>query len=131
MDNAKEPKVQQVTKEELLEHYKQREPHRFIQYDGFIAWFEDDHADSDGDTVWCRETVELMQGSTVRLLIDPDAAKDVVIRVLRKLCGWIERDGVFNPEEADLMLLEAFTERQHPIISNEAIQELKDDIIPF
>ena len=77
--------MQRKSKEQLLDHYKQREPKRFIQYDGFSGWYMDEYADAEGDAKFSGETTELMQGSTVRLLIDPDAEKEVVLRLLRKL----------------------------------------------
>ena len=78
------------TKKELLTHYAEREPKRFLQFDGF---------DTPGgcltdDTLYRTETYELMHGSAVRILIDPEADRASVYRILARLASWISDDGL-------------------------------------
>ena len=87
------------TKDELLKHYSNREPHLFYQMDGF---FEPDggddvmHPDDDGDCLCSSETCELMTGITsVRVLITPATDKKTAIRQLEKIIDWIKRDEHF------------------------------------
>lgn len=89
------------TKDALIEKYQAREPKRFFQFDGYGNFAGDCHADSDGHGMFGTVTWELMQGSTVRVLVDPTASKDEVLAMLGKITRWIEDlDGLpsFDPE---------------------------------
>lgn len=81
------------TKEELLKHYSERDPVKFIQYDVFTEGFDDMVIpDEDGDSIWSSQTQELMTGLyTIRVLIRPDIAKEVAIRGLEKTIERIKR----------------------------------------
>jgi hypothetical protein len=73
---------QQMTtrKIELLAHYMDKEPHEFIQLDDFGPC-----TDSFSDGRWASMTTELMNGSIVRMLIDPKASKDDVLVAIDRL----------------------------------------------
>jgi hypothetical protein len=87
-------------KAKLLEHYGQREPKLFYQYDGFIMDPNSHdcvmHPDEDGDCIMGPMTWELMAGADVRVLI-PARDKPTPQRaaqILRKIAMCIERDGL-------------------------------------
>lgn len=93
-------------KGEKLLHYFERDPVRFIQYDGFININESDddlmRSDQDGDCLFSSETIELMTGSVqVRLLIVPGTPAKDVIRVLGKMITWIQADPKNLKKKAD------------------------------
>ena len=101
-------------KKEMLAKYKERKPKRFVQYDGFAGvGLGDPSPDANGDGLWSTETYELMHGSTVRILIDPEASKETVLRLLCKIRDWIVQDGVYRPvatsqlRQPDIGVLEA------------------------
>lgn len=81
-------------KGQLLEHYCQREPKQFIQFDGFAGHPEDSvmRHDDDGHTLWKSVTYELMHGATVRVLVDPGTDAQTAATLMRKLANWIEQD---------------------------------------
>jgi hypothetical protein len=87
-------KIKYQTKEQLLAHYKERNPTQFIQFDGFDDLQPDDvmTVDEDGHSFFSRKTWELMHGSTVRLLVKPAASKETVLSLLHKIIKWIDRD---------------------------------------
>jgi hypothetical protein len=76
---------------EKLAQYAMREPRAFVQIDAF-AGYGDLMGDQDGDTLTGGHTIELMRGSTVRLLIAPEADAADVARCLRKMTDWIKDD---------------------------------------
>lgn len=81
-------------KVDKLLHYCHTEPRLFIQYDAFSDCEADSliHPDEQGDWLSRGNTIELMSGSTVRILINPQSTKDEVIRLLHKIIDWIQRD---------------------------------------
>ena len=93
-----------ITKQELLEHYGARDPKMFLQFDGFEApgdWYANPET---GIAVFGGTTVELMRGSAVRVLIDPSTDRAKVLQILHKLVAWIEDgglDAVAAPWELD------------------------------
>lgn len=79
------------TKEKLLEHYQEREPVKFIQYDVFTEEFDDIVIpDKDGYSLWAGRTQELMSGNyAIRVLLKPDTKKELIIKGLEKVIDWI------------------------------------------
>ena len=75
-------------KRELLEHYAWKYPKRFYQFDFStnIPPLEIDEAlDDDGDHLCWQETMELMTGVDVRVLIRPGTTRQEAIRGLEKI----------------------------------------------
>ena len=92
-------------KEVLLAHYKQREPHPFIQFDVVSdpRYFDDMVTpDSDGYSSSTVYTYELMYGSGVRILIDPETPKDKVIGSIKKVVGWIKKSKILEEQIDEL-----------------------------
>ena len=84
--------TQRKTKMELLKHYAQYEPKAFIQFDGF-DWPDDCLSNSQtGLATFRMETWELMNGSDVRILINPRTDREKALQILHELTAWIERD---------------------------------------
>jgi hypothetical protein len=87
---------------EKLIHYSERPLKTFAQYDVFINMEPNSDdvmtSDSDGDSMTCGTTQELMNSSTVRVLILPNTPKGDILRALKKIRRWIKRDGLFNDE---------------------------------
>jgi hypothetical protein len=50
--------------------------------------------DEDGHVLMGGPTDELMRGCAVRVLVRPETTKEAAIVLLRKIIGWIERDGL-------------------------------------
>jgi hypothetical protein len=89
----------QEQKRRLLEHYAEREPKRFRQFDVFTDALADCvmEPDEDGDCIFGGATYELMNGCwDVRCLINPKLNKADAVRSLRKVLECIERDGVMQ-----------------------------------
>jgi len=88
------------TKEDLLKHYSEREPKRFIQYDFMTGWEEDDfiRLDCDGDYLSRGETFELMQCADVRVLISDNVRIEDVLRGIKKLHEWITEEAKRSSE---------------------------------
>jgi len=86
--------MRKSTKGELLEKYTSRDVHTFIQYDGFINAEADCNTqpDEDKDAIFGGfATEDLMNGSNVRVLLNPATPADAVLRVLRKIVAMIEQ----------------------------------------
>lgn len=82
-------------KTDLLRHYNRREPVKFIQYDIFTKGFDDEIVipDKDGYSLFRGTTEELMTGAyTLRVLIIPNTKKEIVIKGLKKVIEWVERE---------------------------------------
>lgn len=79
---------------DLLRHYNLREPVKFIQYDVFTKGFDSIVIpDKDGYSLFRGTTEELMTGAyTIRALIIPDTKKEIVIKGLKKVIEWVERE---------------------------------------
>lgn len=95
MESKEETSPHMKTKQEKLDHYAEREPREFKQYDGF--YFEDKLGDdfttpdADGDSITFQGTCELMTGPDgVRVLIPMGTEKKDAIRLLKKITKWIE-----------------------------------------
>jgi hypothetical protein len=91
------------TKGELLEHYAEREPTAFYQFDGWHlgVGHGDDvmHPDEEGDCLASGTTYELMHGADVRVLVKRGMAPEIAAQLLEKLTSWIRRDGFEFHEE--------------------------------
>ncbi len=80
---------------ECLAHYAQREPKHFVQLD--CRYMPDDgddvmHMDENGDCATVSNTVELMRGATVRVLIPHDTDPVIAARQLKRLAKWLNRE---------------------------------------
>ena len=76
-----------------LAHYANREPKNFLQMDGFYmpeGGDSDMHPDKDGDVLEASSTVELMLGSSVRVLIPYDTDLKAALRQMKKLTKWLK-----------------------------------------
>ena len=83
-----------------LSHYTRRDPKCFLQLDGFHVTHEGDDVmrpDEDGDCLNATQTIELMCGATVRVLIPGDTDHRGAIRQLKKLAKWLKN----NPDLMD------------------------------
>ena len=82
------------TKQEILEHYAEREPKSFVQFDGWYGdkWKGDPivATDDDGRSMVRGCTTELMYGADVRLLVAPDSDPKEIVALLRQTVEWIE-----------------------------------------
>ena len=83
------------TKKEMLDHYAEKEPMLFKQYDGFYdenkRWDDITPPDYDGDNITSQKTCELMSGSPeVRVLISPQTKRKDTIRLLLKIVLCLE-----------------------------------------
>ncbi len=92
--------MKKPTKGDLLEHYAEKKPYPFVQFDFFsnvAKWDSVMHPDRDGDCVFKGPTYELMSGnSAVRILIRPDVSRKDALRGLSKIAGWIRKTKVLN-----------------------------------
>jgi adenine C2-methylase RlmN of 23S rRNA A2503 and tRNA A37 len=106
-----------------LANYASKEPKVFLQLDGHYLPEEsnngNDRHDADGDEMKVKSTVELMEGSTVRILIPFDTDINVAVRQMKKLAKWLKR----NPKFMDLI---------NPNMTNQSngYDDFEDDI-PF
>jgi hypothetical protein len=85
------------SREDLLAHYKKREPTRFAQIDGFADVPADDvmHGDESGHAILGGTTYELMSGNPeVRILIPDKTTREDAATLLRKAAEWIDRSGL-------------------------------------
>lgn len=89
------------TKGELLEHYSEKVPKEFLQFDIFTeGWDSVIVPNEDGVSIFQTETTELMTGrATIRILIIPGAKKEVVVNGLKSVTMWIEK----NPDLLEKM----------------------------
>jgi hypothetical protein len=89
-----------LLKEVLLNDYKNKQPHPFIQFDVFSdpRCFDDEVSpDEDGYCTFAGHTHELMSGAYgVRILIDPETPKNKVIGSLRKVVEWIKKSKILE-----------------------------------
>jgi len=88
------PEEKKAVKAEKLSHYSRRDPKDFVQFDGFLNTVGDCvmKPDADGDCLFSSDTVELMSGVDVRLLVVPGTSAVDVVRVLDKFKDWVQRD---------------------------------------
>lgn len=85
------------TKQELLDHYSDKEPHLFWQWDGFNEQWGDNVTghDEDGHQVFGSETYELMSGfPAVRVLVEPGTSKEDALALLSKITGRVKESGI-------------------------------------
>ena len=88
-----------MSKDELIEHYSKKAPNDFIQYDGHCDLPPDGHfidVDQDGYLFSSRHTQELMEGATVRILIRLKTPKEVALKMLDKMRQWITEDPYYE-----------------------------------
>jgi hypothetical protein len=95
-------KVNMPTKYQLLEKYLISSVSAFKQYDCFIDAVPDSlfKPDDDGDCLFGGTTHELMNGSSVRVLIRPDESKQDVIRALLKIAEEVSLSTDFKDKAA-------------------------------
>jgi hypothetical protein len=76
----------------MIAHYAQCEPKYFLQLDGHFApsYYEQTPIDLEGDYLDASRTLELMSGSTVRVLIPWDTHPKVAIRQLKKMAKLLQ-----------------------------------------
>ncbi len=88
--------VMEKTKTDLLKKYEQKKPNLFIQYDVFdcsnnlgaqqyLEEIEGKRLDIDKHLLETGLTYELMRGSDVRVLINPETSKETVLMLLDKI----------------------------------------------
>ena len=93
------PAPQDELKQKLLDHYAERDPHSFVQYDAFIDVEGDPkysmmYPDDEGDCVLSGVTQELMTGAyAVRVLITPGTSPEKARDLLHKIAGYVAKDG--------------------------------------
>ena len=75
------------SKQTLLDHYARREPKRFYRLDAFGAATSDMFA----NTTW-----ELVNGSQVRVLIDPETPRELAADLLEEPLDWWRRGPEFE-----------------------------------
>ena len=84
------------TKEKLLEHYSKNEITDFTQFDAFTdpKCFDSVVMPSkDGIAYMNTLTSELMYPVwSVRVFVKPGTKKEIVLKALRGIAGWIEKD---------------------------------------
>ncbi len=76
-------------KESLLKHYAKKEPTQFYQFDSYCNYLPPDQ----GDELDMCKTWELMNGSSVRVLIRTGISEKEAIRLLLKIIEWITSVG--------------------------------------
>jgi hypothetical protein len=103
------------SKGDLLEHYCQKEPVPFIQFDDITDSNPLDsfiEPDEDGDFLSVTDTWELMSGTpAVRVLIRPGLSKKMVSKALQKIAKWILKSDIL--EERKKMLNYEATENSN------------------
>ena len=84
------------TKVELLAHYRGREPKEFLQIDVFADMQDSDDPimipDIDGDCMFTGKTTELMQGSTIRVFVEPGIRATEFVRLMYKIVERVTGD---------------------------------------
>ncbi|MHC4663544.1 MAG: hypothetical protein ACYS8W_17940 [Planctomycetota bacterium] len=85
--------MKKYTKEELLNHYSQKEPNPFFQFDAYYGQMHGDYPpDKDNDFFMEEVTVELMGGIPhVRVLVTPKTSPEVAARQLEKIAARIRK----------------------------------------
>ena len=77
-----------------LAHYAAREPKQFLQLDGFHNPGDMDlamHGLEGDDLYQSGGTVELMRGSSVRILIPYDTDVKVAVRQIKRMARWLKK----------------------------------------
>lgn len=104
------------SREAILKKYSERPAKEFVQIDTWCQgrWQGDSviNCDDDGDSQTSGSTVELMQGSDVRILISPDTDPKDVVRLLRKAADWVDH----APE----MIARQSSRKKSQVATNEA-----------
>jgi hypothetical protein len=79
--------MNKTIKDHFLDHYRQREPSAFIQFDAFddLPANELVHPDEEGHSLFCGPTYELMRGATLRILIKPGTSEKTITNLLDKI----------------------------------------------
>ncbi len=85
-------------KKELLEHYEERNPKLFHQYDGHDVGGGDDvmHPDEDGHCIMSSDTYELMYAADVRVLISPGTTRETTVTLLNKIKDFIQSNDYWD-----------------------------------
>ena len=83
---------------DLLDHYTNRKPKFFHQFDGFLRQEGGYQClgtpDDDGDMLMAGATHELMDGADVRVLIPITTTHYAAERLLQKIIDWLQREDV-------------------------------------
>jgi hypothetical protein len=89
-------------KRRRLDQYAEQPPTKFIEFDAFDVGVDRiDYVrrpDADGHYLCSRETVELMTGVPVRVLINPQTPRATAIVLLRKILEAVEAEYVGYPD---------------------------------
>ena len=90
-----------LNKETLLEKYSRKDPKRFVQLDGFVlkGWDDVMKPDKQRHVVMAGETFELMVGTEVRVLVNPQSGKKDVVALLKKITSLLESQETTSPSE--------------------------------
>jgi hypothetical protein len=87
-------------KDRLLKHYGCKEPHPFVQFDGFL---ENAFTGEPADDLHSGTTHELMSGGpSVRILITPETSQKDALRLIKKIRGWIKNSDIYARQQKDV-----------------------------
>lgn len=91
----------ELLKHKLLKHYAEKEPCKFLQFDGFAfgqgARDDDLHPDGDGDAMTSHVDYDLMSGGyAVRVMVTAGTKKETAIRIIEKLLSWIKYGSIIE-----------------------------------
>jgi hypothetical protein len=116
-----------MTKGELLEHYCNKKPNEFTQYDAFVGekWHDDIITPNPktGVAVMCGQTTELMGGGGgIRVLIHKEVTKMEALRGLKEIFETIKRNK--HPNDESLYLSEQVEDYKRSL-------ERQESEIPF
>jgi len=90
-------------KEALLADYKNKKPNPFIQFDVSCDPQCFDVPGEDGYSLLALVTYELMDGSDVRILVDPETPKDKAIESLKRVAEWIKKSDILERKIEELV----------------------------
>jgi hypothetical protein len=119
------------SKTQLLQHYAEREPKAFIQFDGFDAPGDCWSDPKTGLGLFKKGTSELMNGADVRILIDPQTHRKKVLQILHELVAWIEGDEdalVFDDAQiwvTELLSIASYRGESYELNSEDDIEALR------
>jgi hypothetical protein len=89
-------------KRKKLNEYAERSPKKFVEYDAIDVGVDclDNimRPDADGHYLCSRETIELMSGVPVRVLVNPKTPRAIAIALLRKILDAVEAEYAGYPD---------------------------------